>query len=762
MNIWLTRGDAPIERGFVKRFAAEHWTVDFPRGAMASVVPGDDGRSLTVDATFLRAGDLVGLIWSSVDAGAHPAQAREPARDYSGTRLSFRWRSTGLVALDAVGGPTLTIEGRDAGGTPRSWYVRLWNYASGSPSDAAVSLNFDALDGGFLLPAEAERVHPRAIDRMFVSLVAPGHVPGSSALLPAAAEGRLKISDIACTGGGSVIRVGDAMVPEHGLSVATGYDDQYHWAPQRVVDAIHRLGFRGTINHYVGMSHYPSLGGDGLVDPARGLNPAARAWHQGFARAARALGFGVIFSLSYELLDQFCPEAWKQRAFDGSPALTGYDPPSALLSPANGAATAYLGRIAAELMEIAVEAGLEPKFQVGEPWWWVASDYRPCLYDDAARAALGGSPVEIGDVRGPKAAAEIALLDAAGALLASSTAAVVAAARAAQPATVAHLLVYLPGPLDPAAPEMRRANMPVGWAAPSFDVLQLEDYEWVTAGRRDLSEAARGAALARLGYPIGESHYLSGFAADADDWPAIVAAAEDARRAGFAETFIWALPQLLRDGVTLFGEEEPVDEYDDVAFPIAIGAEASVAPAFSTAIVTSAGGHEFRDAQWSGARLAFDAGPGVRSEEELGLLIAFFRARLGPARAFRFRDPFDHSSNGMTGAPGATDQALGAGDGTRTEFPLVKAYGESKRRICRPELGSVRVAVDGVELAGGWTLEPLGMVRFAAPPAAGAMVSAGFLFDVKARFAEDRLEISRETFRAGEAPSVPLIEVREA
>ena len=74
---------------------------------------------------------------------------------------------------------------------------------------------------------------------------------------------------------------------------------------------------------------------------------------------------------------------------------------------------------------------------------------------------------------------------------------------------------------------------------------------------------------------------------------------------------------------------------------------------------------------------------------------------------------------------------------------------------------AVVVAVDGVEPSGGWTLEPLGIVRFAAPPAAGAAVSAGFRFDVKVRFAEDRLEISRETFRAGEAPSVPLIEVRE-
>ena len=39
---------------------------------------------------------------------------------------------------------------------------------------------------------------------------------------------------------------------------------------------------------------------------------------------------------------------------------------------------------------------------------------------------------------------------------------------------------------------------------------------------------------------------------------------------------------------------------------------------------------------------------------------------------------------------------------------------------------------------------------------------AGFLFDVPVRFAEDRLDITGAAFAAGEAPSVPLIEMREA
>jgi uncharacterized protein (TIGR02217 family) len=765
MPVWFTRRGAPVEQSWVKRFAAADWTVDFPRGAMASVVTSADGRGMTLTAHFLRKGDLVGLIHESEDRHSHPARARETRRDYSNCRLSFRLRSSGLIALDQVNGPTMTIEGRDEAGQPRSWFVRLWNYASGSPTDAVVSLDFNELDGGYGLPADADPVWSKDIDRIFISLVPPEYAGGSTELIGVATSAEVEISELSCDGSGGVIPVGDAWAPEHGFGACTAYDDMYHLAPERVVRAIEAAGFRGVINHYVGMSHYPGLGPDGLVDPAQAMFAAALQWHRNFARAAKTHGFEVIWSLSYELFDQFCPESWKQRTHDGGAAATGYDPPSTLLSPANGEAMAWLGRIAAELVGIAVAEELEPQFQVGEPWWWVRSDGAICCYDEAARAALGGDPPVIADVRGNLGAAERALLDAAGALLAASTGAIFEAVRAVAPGTRTHLLAYLPGLLDPDAPEVRRANLPLGWARPHADVLQIEDYEWVTGERRMVREAAYAEVRQRLNYPPAEQHYFSGFAAETSEreqWRGIIDAARQAEGRGVAKTFIWAMPQWWRDGVTLFGEEDEVQPFDDVMFPIAIGAEASVSPGFSTNVVTSASGHEYRNANWSQARLRFDAGPGVRGETELGELIAFFRARRGPAVAFRFRDPMDHSSNGMTGVPGAADQPIGEGDGAETGFKLSKEYGGGElRRISRPVPGSVRVAVDGIERSSGWTLEPLGVVRFDAAPGEGAVVSAGFLFDVPVRFAEDRIEVNRATFLAGEAPSVPLIEVRE-
>jgi uncharacterized protein (TIGR02217 family) len=764
MAYWLAPPGAGRRDEVVKRFAAPLWTVDFPRPMMASVVTTGP-HALRVECVFYRQDDLAGLIWASQDTADHPLLRYETSRDFRRCRLSFHWRSGGIRRLDETHGPTLTIEGRDEGGAARTWLVRLWNYAEGAPEDALVSLDFADLREGFA--PGGPQVFAGDIDRMFVSLVAPDYT-GADLPLAAPAEGWAELSGIACEGSGSVLATGSALVPEHALRIATGYDDLYHLTPERVLGQVLALGYRGVINHYVGMSHYFRLGLDGLIDEAGALNGPCAAWHRDFAARAKALGYGLIWSLSYELLDEHTPDAWKQRAADGTPALTGWVPPSALLSPAHAGAMAYLQDVAAAFAGIAVEAGLPVRFQVGEPWWWVTADGRICLYDDAAVARF--APVPIANVRGPLNDAQEATLDAAGAVLAESTASLCAAVKAVAADAETLLLAYLPAVLDAEATEVKRANLPVGWASPAFDVLQLEDYDWASVGAHGATARGVTEASARLGYPVTEQHYFAGFVLaceDRDQWHAIAEAAERAFARGTGEVFAWALPQVLRDGFVWFGpsagsgEEDAVDAFHEVSFPIAIGREASVEPAFSTAIVETAGGAEQRNADWADARMRFDAGPGVRGEAELQALIAFFRARRGAAAAFRFRDPYDDSSNGMTGEPGAEDQLLGLGDGVRTEFALRKDYDGQERRITRPVAGSVRVSVAGVERVSGWSLEPGGTVSFAVPPAAGEAVRAGYRFDVPVRFAEDRLQVSRATFLAGEAVSVPLVEVRE-
>lgn len=612
---------------------------------------------------------------------------------------------------------------------------------------------------------------------MFISLVAPDY-DGSAGLRAAAAEGWAELSAIRCTGSGAVLDIGDVRLPEHRLGIATGYDDQYHLTPSRVVRMIDALGYRGDILHYVGMSHYPQLvraGGALVAGTAGGVlaGPCA-AWHAAFAAEARAAGLGIIWSLSFELFYAYCPDPWKQRDASGGAALTGWVPPSTLLSPAEGAAMAYLQSVAQAFVSIGIAAGLPAQFQVGEPWWWTNSGGRFCCYDAATVAALGTLSVPMADIAGPKSGAQTVMLDALGAMLASATAGMVTAARAAAGpgGLVSHLLVFLPTVLDPAAPEARRANVPTGWARPAFEVLQLEDYDWLISGRGAETAPATAAVAARLNYPVAQQHYLAGFVLNAADralWQPTMAAANAAQQHGVARRFMWALPQVARDGLVI-GPNDAEDEmqsFDAEDFPLAIGRAAEAVTEFATQVISAPSGHEQRVSEWADARMHYDVGPGVRSEAEPGVLIDFFRARRGAARGFRFRDPFDNSSGAPSAEPGAgpeaSDQVIGSGDGVGRDFPLVKRYGSGAeaqvRRITLPVAGSVRAAVNGAATTGFAVLAD-GVLLFDAPPPAGAVVRAGFHFDVPVRFAEDRLAVSRATFRAGEVPSVPLIEVR--
>lgn len=205
--------------------------------------------------------------------------------------------------------------------------------------------------------------------------------------------------------------------------------------------------------------------------------------------------------------------------------------------------------------------------------------------------------------------------------------------------------------------------------------------------------------------------------------------------------------------------------FHDVRFPFSVAIGAEGGPERRTEIVTLGSGREERNSPWADSRRRWDAGPGVRTLDELNELIAFFEARRGRLYGFRFRDPVDWKSCAPSASVSALDQEIGVGDGETAGFALVKRYasgGEAwVRRIAKPVEGTVRVAVDGAEIADGFAVDTVsGLVVFDAPPAAGAAITAGFEFDCPARFDTDRLAVSLEGAGAGAAGSVPVVEVR--
>lgn len=203
--------------------------------------------------------------------------------------------------------------------------------------------------------------------------------------------------------------------------------------------------------------------------------------------------------------------------------------------------------------------------------------------------------------------------------------------------------------------------------------------------------------------------------------------------------------------------------FHDVRFPVSVAFGSSGGPERRVEVVTLASGREERNALWAGSRRRYDAGLGLRSDDDLHEVIAFFEARGGKLHAFRFRDWLDWKSCPPLADPSALDQMIGAGDGETASFPLAKTYvsaGQSwTRPITKPVAGSVLVALDGA-VATGWTVDHLtGLVTFEAPPPEGAAITAGFAFDVPVRFDLDQLVLSLADFQAGQVPAVPLVEV---
>lgn len=206
--------------------------------------------------------------------------------------------------------------------------------------------------------------------------------------------------------------------------------------------------------------------------------------------------------------------------------------------------------------------------------------------------------------------------------------------------------------------------------------------------------------------------------------------------------------------------------FHEVRLPVRLAFGSTGGVERRTEIVTLGSGHERRSTPWAEGRRRYLIGANLRTLDDMTALTAFFEARKGRLYGFRFRDFADFKSCSPGADVTAQDQVLGSGDGVRVRFDLVKRHDDEAggwtRRITKPAPGSVRVAVDGVELApGGFEVDAAtGVVTLATAPGAGQAVTAGFEFDVPVRFDADRIEVTLESFEAGRMAAVPLIEVR--
>jgi uncharacterized protein (TIGR02217 family) len=167
---------------------------------------------------------------------------------------------------------------------------------------------------------------------------------------------------------------------------------------------------------------------------------------------------------------------------------------------------------------------------------------------------------------------------------------------------------------------------------------------------------------------------------------------------------------------------------------------ASKSPKWNTTVKSAASGRQIRGTQqgqpiWQfkvGYEYIRDRSP---SQMDLGTLFAFFNNCQGQLNDFYLLDPFDNA---------VTAQQIATGDGSTTNFQLTRSVGAgSPYPFVEPVYGAVtglQAFVNGTLQTTQCQLLPLGVLNFASPPAAGAVLTWSGQFYFLCHFTQDVLD----------------------
>lgn len=318
------------------------------------------------------------------------------------------------------------------------------------------------------------------------------------------------------------------------------------------------------------------------------VNHATIEFMKQFFQKIHSYGYTFVESVAYEILNFFMPENWKQKNYLGNPALSGWYPPSCFIRPTSQDALHYLARVQIQVIREAVAIGLPVKFQIGEPWWWDGSysegvgKFAPCIYDPYTVAQYEletGLPVPtpwIQNIFEPLTPENRAYAEWLRDKLGASTNHIRDLVQAefnsggygmnygggygTHIRVDATLLFFTPQIMSPASDLTNIMNFPTDhWKTPNYDFVQIEDYDWIIAGRLDLVPLTFDAAQNKLGYPRDVVHYFTGFILNAWDyhiWPWIDKAIRMAKEANMPYIYVWSYTQAMRDSI-VYGDDLP-------------------------------------------------------------------------------------------------------------------------------------------------------------------------------------------------------------
>lgn len=196
----------------------------------------------------------------------------------------------------------------------------------------------------------------------------------------------------------------------------------------------------------------------------------------------------------------------------------------------------------------------------------------------------------------------------------------------------------------------------------------------------------------------------------------------------------------------------------EVRFPTNISLGAVGGQGWSTRIVETDSGKEFRQQMWDRTRGAWHVGHNLRKQDEYLQLIGFHRLMNGRTFGFRFQDWTDYQDNGVGVLILNTKGNLQLAKAYQAINVLTSDTYVNYRLISKPQPGTVAFSPGS-----GVTVDyTTGLVTGAPPPIPPAIASTTTWtgqFDVPARFDIDKPEISMDLPTAAGWRGIPIVEV---
>lgn len=561
----------------VAAFTPKYWTINGPISQSFCIVTSGD--IATVHYTSRKHNDLCGLIWSTKDEHDHEGLAYETKVNLNGVKFKFKLSLSGSVpTLISDKSPTLTITSND--GTIS--YVRLANYAlEQSEFEGVYEIDFSTVKVGF---SPTTAIDVSDIKTIMIGLISSEFNDALDTALAVNLESTLSLQLLEPSSGHTMLALNKLTVPEHNIKMCTAYDDTFNISPERILYNTYMLGYRGYVDHYVGMSHYYQKIWNTAEFRFRivedgSLNIPCHKWHESYFALAKSYGFETIVSLSFELYSESCPFEWTQRDWNDQYAQTSYAVPSYILSPCIPAAMSYIHAVFLKFAKMQADKKMQVIVQVGEPWWWYnPSTNLPCIYDYPTRLAFfdetGQYAADIGSIYDYKTGGVHDLYVAfVSKKLGEAVQGCGAAIKAVYPDAKITLLPFLPSIVG--AKLLERINLPVAeYQYPNFDFYMTEGYDWLMEGKMLKLYDAILTPAKTLKYPLANIHVLVGFVPDAalaeiygfeqgtpyrrELWKRIIGSVRNNLYHNVGQQYIWAYPQIMFDSLTIM----PYSQYD--------------------------------------------------------------------------------------------------------------------------------------------------------------------------------------------------------